>query len=108
MNKLELEKKLQEEKMTAIYDDGIKKNYIDGEKLIVEGIRKNMTNVFGVYKGKNNYVAFITDNERGLPYYIDKYETEDEACSSLYDYIVLLNRIHQKTKTTKTDDFGLF
>lgn len=96
MTKIELEKRLQEENLLTIYDDGVKKDYIDGEKLIENGVRMNATNVFGVYKGHTNYVVFINDNERGLPHYIDKFDTEGEACESLYEYVKLLKRIHDK------------
>lgn len=96
MTKIELEKRLQEENLMTIYDDGVEKHYIDGEKLIENGVRMNATNVFGVYKGQKNYVVFITDDERGLPHYIDKFGTEDEACESLYEYVKLLKRIYDK------------
>ena len=96
MNKLELKNRLLEENLTTVYDDGIQKSYIDGELLIVDGVRQNALNVFGIYKGKTSYVVFITDNERGLPHYIDRFDTESEACNALYDHIVLLKRIHDK------------
>ena len=96
MNKIDFENRLLQEGLMTIYDDGISKDYIDGELLIKNGIRQNALNVFGFYKGKSSYVIFITDHERGLPYYIDRFSTENEACNALYDYITLLKCIHEK------------
>lgn len=96
MNKFELEQRLLNENLLTVYDDGIEKHYIDGERLIENGVRQNAVNVFGLYKGQQHYVIFITDEERGLPYYMDRFATENEACESLYDYVALLKRIHDK------------
>jgi hypothetical protein len=100
MNKLELEKRLSDEGLFTVYDRGAKKQYIDGEKLIETGTFKNTINVFGFYKSviTSEYKFFITDAERGIPYYSDFFATEQEACEGLYKKIARLKRIHDKTK----------
>ena len=104
MNKIELERKLQAEGLMTIYDDGVKKRYIDGESIIKNGIRQNAVNVFGLYRGQKDYVVFITDEERGLPCFLEKHSTESGACEALYDYLILLKRIHEKSKANITLD----
>lgn len=109
MNKLELKQKLQAEDLITVYDRGAKKQYIDGENLIENGTFKNTINVFGLYKSTltGEYKFFITDSERGIPYYSDFFATETEACEGLYKKISRLKRIHDKT-TNKTNDFRTF
>ena len=96
MNKIELEKALQREGLMTVYVGGVEKCYIDGETLIENGIRQNEINVFGLYKGQQNYVVFITDDEKGLPYYLSRYNSEDDACDALYEKVTRLKRIHEK------------
>ena len=97
MNKFELESRLAEENLLKVYDrDGILKQYVDESKIVFDGKWGNMINVFGFFKGKENYVVFITDNERGIPYYTSRFSCEEEACDALYEKIARLKRIHDK------------
>lgn len=99
MNKCELKEKLNKDNLLTVVDrDGARKNYIDGEKLIENGLRQNAVNVFGVYKDGNEYIAFVTDNERGLPNYIEICQSEEDACKALYERIDTLNYIYIKNK----------
>jgi hypothetical protein len=58
---------------------------------------KNLVNIYGCFEGKGNEesVIFITDEERGIPKYIDTFDTVEEAYDELFDYISLLNRIYK-------------
>ena len=99
MNKLELEKRLADEGLLTIFDtDDSQKVYIDGNKLIKNGVRQNAINVFGVYNDSTGFIAFVTDCERGLPNYIEPFDTEHGACDALYSRITLVNSIYHIRK----------
>ena len=97
MNKIDLEKKLIEENLLCVYDRGEKKFYVDESKVFINKKWENMINVFGVYKwDEDNFVCFMTDGERGIPYYTNVFSTESEACRELYEMAVRLKYIHDK------------
>jgi hypothetical protein len=107
MNKIELESKLQAEGLMFVYDRGSKKQYINGNNIFKNGVFHNCPNVFGIYEwDANNFVCFITDDERGIPYYTDIHKTIEDACMALYDWVKNLHYIHNKNN--KPDDFGSF
>lgn len=109
MNRIELENRLKTEGLTTIYDNGRKKQYIDGDKLYTNEVFNNCPNVYGIYKGKNNkFVMFFTDDERGISYLTKTFDTEYDACDFIYNFVMRLNRIYNKTKASKNNDFGLF
>ena len=95
MNRVELQAKLGQEDLLVVYDRGSPKYYVDESKVFVNGEWENMVDVFGIYKwDSDNYVCFMTDSERGMPYYNDVYDTESEACQKLYEMAVRLKSIH--------------
>lgn len=97
MNRVELQAKLFNEALLVVYDRGAPKYYVDETKVFENGEWKNMVDVFGIYQwDPNNYVCFMTDSERGMPYYNDVYDTESEACQELYEMAVRLKAIHMK------------
>lgn len=97
MNRVELQAKLSQEALLVVYDRGSLKYYVDETKVFVNREWKNMVDVFGIYKlDSDNYVCFMTDSERGMPYYADVYDTESEACQELYEMAVRLKAIHTK------------
>ena len=97
MNRVELQAKLSNEALLVVYDRGAPKYYVDETKVFENGEWKNMVDVFGIYQwDSNNYVCFMTDSERGMPYYNDVYDTEGEACQELYEMAVRLKAIHMK------------
>lgn len=98
MNKNDLENKLKSEGLLSVFTNGLQKKYIDGETLLKNGIVLNAVNVFGIFKifETNEYKIFITDDERGIPYYSARFGSEEEACNALYEKIARLKRIHDK------------
>ena len=97
MNKRDLERRLTEENLMFVFDGNVLKHYVDGTKVYINGEWDNMTNVYGIYAGdEGEFVIFMTDDERGLPYYIDVFDSESEACLALYEMAVRLKYIHDK------------
>ncbi len=88
MNKQQLEDKLKEEGILVFCGDDGYKVYVDGNKLFYDGLFHNECNVFGIYKENDTrYAAFVTDAERGYPYFCSFKKSEEEACDYLYQYI---------------------
>lgn len=88
MNINDLERRLISEKRMAVIDDDEEKNYIEGDKVYYNGSFHNTLNVFGIYCNDNgDFQMFITDGERGVPHITRRFNTEEEACAVLYEYV---------------------
>lgn len=98
MTIIELENKLNFEGLKTVFDRGVKKKYITEKQFLENGIPQNMINVFGIYQQNDEFIFFITDDERGTAKFIKYCATEEEACKALYERISLLKQIHEKTK----------
>jgi hypothetical protein len=102
MTRQEFEAKINAEGLIVVYDEGIKKIYSDYHNVYNDRGEwvKNEINIYGCYEGKANSESaiFITDNERGIPNYIDTFNTVEEAYDALYKKIARLNRIYKSKK----------
>ena len=97
MKKEEFEEKIKMENLIEVYDDDIKKIYIDSDRVIKDGRWiSNEPNVYGCYRGTNSFVTFMTDDDRGVAYWGSSYDTEDDAYDALYEYLKLLDQIFKE------------
>ena len=91
----EMEKKLEEDGMLKSHVKGEMKKYILGEDYLQDNwIYPNVYGIYVTQSGK--YRFFVTDTERGVEIYNPKFDTEEEACEELIDYIYTEERIYQK------------
>jgi hypothetical protein len=77
------------------------KKYIDSDNILKNGVFNNKPNVFGCYKGIESYVIFMTDDERGVAYWGNTFDTENEAYDALYEFVKLLDQIHKENHGIK-------
>ena len=93
----EMEKKLEEDGMLEVHMDGVIKRYVEGDYVYKDGQWKNHIDVFGIFKNEDGeYSFFVTDSERGIGRYGSDYDTEEEACEELIDFMYTEERIYQK------------
>lgn len=84
MKKIEFENKCEKLGLKKVYSDGVLQNY----KQQREFYKLSQTGVFfGCYFGKNEYIVFFKDSERGIENMIGQFKTEDEAYENLYQII---------------------
>lgn len=100
MVKVEFENRIKNESLIQIHDGRIVKTYIDANQIYNEEGEWicNELNVYGCFENKKsgNFIVFITDDERGIPSYLSKYKSEEEAYDALYKMITRLERIYFK------------
>ena len=90
----DMEKALKEKNLLVVHYQGTAKHYINGQSLFANGHFINRKDVFGIYQNDDGkYYFFITDSERGIPFYGNEYATENDACQALIDDILLLSEI---------------
>ena len=96
MNRQELKEKLKKEGLLSVYRDGELYRYVDEAAVIQDGKWKNAVQVYGIFKGNEQYNVFFTDGERGIPAYRRDFNSEEEACDCLYEKLLRQVDIHQR------------
>ena len=96
MNLKEFEKKLNDEHLLKIYDNGSWKEYIG----LKEKHNFSYEQSYGIEKMEDgSYTAFIggEQNDRGgFIYYWSNFPTIEEACDNLYRYIWLCDKSYKE------------
>lgn len=94
MTKSEFLANLKREGIVEFYAyDGIKR-YIEGEMVYFDNEFHNTYSVYGVYQRQDNqYIAFITDSERGLTLIEKKFDSESKAFEFLYSRIKIYKQL---------------
>ena len=107
MTRLELRKKLQDEGLLKVYIDGTLYQYVDETVVLKNGEWKNAVQVYGIYKGEEQYQVFFTDKERGIPAYRRSYQSEEAACDCLYSKLLRMVDLHHRYVLTYLRDYLL-
>lgn len=96
MRLVELEKRLNDERLCNVIEDGNILNYVSGDKVWVNASWHNMIDSFGIYFDGNKYCIFFTDHERGIPYLKKKFIDEVSACDYLYERVKTLKELETR------------
>ena len=89
----EMECNFFDENLLTIKDRGALKNYV---KPINEN-QNILTDTFCIINCRDgSFEIYVSDSERGIPYFNLDFDSEDEACEKLYEYVKLFKIIELK------------
>lgn len=93
----EMECKFFDENLLTIKDRGALKNYV---KPINEN-QNILTDTFGIINcSDGSFEIYVSDSERGIPYFNLDFDSEDEACEKIYEYVKLCKIIELKNSNS--------